>query len=86
MLFNLDASQPTPLWPPNHMLAPPACRPYAEKAKWADPSVPVGYLRELFQRYVPPTLFELRKSFVHVVPLNTMNFVSTLCAILEVGG
>lgn len=59
-------------------------RPYAEKAKWADPAVPLGHLRDLFAKYVPPTTFELRKNFVHVVPLNTLNFVSTLCAILEV--
>lgn len=59
-------------------------RPYAEKAKWADLEVPLGHLRDLFAKYVPPTVLELRQSFVHVVPLNTMNFVTTLCAILEV--
>jgi len=55
------------------------------------PSCPPAHCSEpcppcRFVRYVPPTLFELRKSFVHVVPLGTMNFVSTLCAILEVRG
>lgn len=49
--------------PPRHR------RPYAEKAKWADPDAPVRTLRDLFARYVPPTLFELRKSFIHMVPV-----------------
>ena len=61
------------------------CRAYADKAKWADPEQPLRWLRELFGKYVPPTLFELRRSFSHVVPLGTMNFVTTLCHILEVG-
>lgn len=75
LLFHLCYSCQSAAFPP---------RPYAEKAKWADPAVPLGHLRDLFAKYVPPTVFELRKSFVHVVPLNTMNFVTTLCAILEV--
>jgi dynein heavy chain len=59
-------------------------RAYAEKAKWSDPEVPVGLLRELFAKYVPPTVFEMRKTFSHIVPLGPMNFVGTLCSILEV--
>ncbi|EFN60095.1 hypothetical protein CHLNCDRAFT_133411 [Chlorella variabilis] len=58
-------------------------RAYAEKAKWGDAEVPLRWLQELFGKYVPPTAFEMRKSFSHVVPLGTMNFVGTLCSILE---
>lgn len=46
--------------------------------------MPLRWLQELFGKYVPPTAFEMRKSFSHVVPLGTMNFVGTLCSILEV--
>jgi hypothetical protein len=60
------------------------CRPYAEKAKWTDPEAPSRLLRELFAKYVPATIFEMRKSFSHIVPLGAMNFVGTLCSILEV--
>ncbi|KAI3429649.1 hypothetical protein D9Q98_005734 [Chlorella vulgaris] len=58
-------------------------RAYAEKARWSDPEVPVGLLRELFAKYVPPTVFEMRKTFSHIVPLGPMNFVGTLCSIIE---
>lgn len=47
--------------------------------------MPLGWLRQLFDAYVPPAIFEMRKSFQHLVPLGTMNFVATLCSILEVG-
>lgn len=60
------------------------CRAYADKAKWADAGVPLGWLRQLFDTYVPPAVFEMRKSFQHLVPLSTMNFMATLCSILEV--
>ena len=75
------------IYQPNAAACLPACRrAYADKAKWADPEQPPRHLRELFEKYVPPTLFELRRSFSHVVPLGTVNFVTTLCHILEVGG
>lgn len=61
-----------------------ARRAYADKAKWPDAAVPLGWLRQLFDTYVPPAVFEMRKSFQHLVPLSTMNFVATLCSILEV--
>lgn len=47
--------------------------------------MPLGWLRQLFDTYVPAAMFEMRKSFQHLVPLGTMNFVATLCSILEVG-
>lgn len=56
---------------------------YAAKAKWKDPSQPVNWMRELFAKYVPDTLFEMRKSYVAVTPLNTMNYVTSLVNILE---
>ena len=58
-------------------------RPYAEKAKWKDPEQPVAWIRELFGKYVPTTIFEMRKSFSPITPLNTMNYVTTLVNILE---
>ncbi|KAK9867723.1 hypothetical protein WJX84_004647 [Apatococcus fuscideae] len=58
-------------------------RPYAEKAKWKDPEQPVAWVRELFGKYVPTTIFEMRKSFSPITPLNTMNYVTTLVNILE---
>lgn len=70
-----------PVIPP----APNWRRAYAEKAKWPDAGVPLGWLRQLFDTYVPPAIFEMKKSFQHLVPLGTPNFVSTLCSILEVG-
>ena len=69
-------------------VTPPATnwsRAYAEKAKWPDTDVPLGWLRQRFDTYVPPAIFEMKKSFQHLVPLGTPNFVSTLCSILEVG-
>jgi dynein heavy chain, axonemal len=58
-------------------------KPYAEKAKWKDPTVPVGWLREMFDKYVPPTIFEMKKAYSHITPLATMNFCNTLVNILE---
>ena len=34
-------------------------------------------------RYIPPTIFEMKKSYNHITPLATMNFVTTLVNILE---
>ncbi|GAB4813657.1 hypothetical protein N2152v2_000703 [Parachlorella kessleri] len=56
---------------------------YAKAAKWSDPEVPLKYLRELFSKYVPATILEMKKSFQHIVPLGTMNWVTTLLNILE---
>jgi dynein heavy chain len=58
-------------------------RPYAEKAKWKDPSLPCKWLTELFDKYVPPTILEMKKAYNHITPLATMNFVTTLVNILE---
>jgi dynein heavy chain len=58
-------------------------KPYAERAKWKDPSQPVTWLAELFEKYVPETLLEMKKSYVHITPLTQMNFVTTLVNILE---
>ncbi len=37
----------------------------------------------MFDRYVPDSIFEMKKSFSHITPLATMNFVTTLVNILE---
>ncbi|CAD7704939.1 unnamed protein product [Ostreobium quekettii] len=58
-------------------------RPYAVAAKWKDPDVPVGWLAEMFDKYVGPSIFEMKKSFSTITPLATMNFVTTLVNILE---
>ncbi len=58
-------------------------RPYAQKAKWKDPEQPVKWLTDMFNKYVPGTIFEMRKSFSHITPLGTMNWVTTLVNILE---
>ena len=86
-------SPPLPLSPPpTHTLAhiPPSLklalwpyRPYAEKTKWKDVEQPVGWMRDLFLKYVPPTIFEMKKAYSPVTPLNAMNYVTTLVNILE---
>lgn len=58
-------------------------RPYAEKAKFKDPNVPCQWLRDLFDKYIPATIFEMKKAYSHITPLATMNFVTTLVNILE---
>lgn len=58
-------------------------RPYAEKAKWKDVEQPIGWMRDLFVKYVPPTIFEMKKAYSPVTPLNAMNYVTTLVNILE---
>ena len=59
------------------------CRPYAEKAKWKDVEQPIGWMHDLFVKYVPPTIFEMKKAYSPVTPLNAMNYVTTLVNILE---
>ncbi len=58
-------------------------RPYAEKSKWKDVEQPIGWMRDLFVKYVPPTIFEMKKAYSPVTPLNAMNYVTTLVNILE---
>ena len=48
-----------------------------------DPSLPVKWLTEMFDKYIPPTILEMKKSYSHITPLATMNFVNTLVNILE---
>jgi hypothetical protein len=43
----------------------------------------VQWLSDLFDKYVPDTIFEMKKSYRHITPLSTMNFVTTLTNILE---
>lgn len=57
--------------------------PYAKAAKWKDLEQPGIWLQELFDKYVPETIFEMKKGFSHITPLATMNFVTTLVNILE---
>ena len=56
---------------------------YAVKAKFKDPTQPVQWLTELVDKYLPDTIFEMKKSFQHITPLETMNFCTTLVNILE---
>ena len=56
---------------------------YAEKAKWKDPEQPKKWMRELFAKYVPATIFEIKKSYNHLTPLATMNWVTSLVNVLE---
>eukprot|EP00891_Asterochloris_glomerata_P001316 jgi/Astpho2/1316/Aster-06188 len=58
-------------------------RPYAEKAKWKDVEQPMTWMRELFAKYVPESIFEMKKSYSTITPLNAMNHVTTLVNILE---
>jgi dynein heavy chain, axonemal len=56
---------------------------YAAKAKWKDLSQPEQWIAELVAKYCPPAVFEMKKAYDHITPLNTMNFISTLTNILE---
>ena len=56
---------------------------YAVKAKWKNPDLPSKYILELVDKYVPKTIFEMKKSFQHITPLETMNFCTTLVNVLE---
>ncbi|KAI8464229.1 MAG: flagellar alpha dynein [Monoraphidium minutum] len=58
-------------------------RHYAEKAKWKDPAAPVKWLSELFDKYVPDSILEMRCNYSHITPLGTMNLVTTLVNTLE---
>lgn len=48
-----------------------------------DLNQPIKWLSEMFDKYIPDTIFEMVKSYRHITPLSTMNFVSTLTNILE---
>jgi dynein heavy chain len=37
----------------------------------------------VLSRYIPPTIFEMKKSYSHITPLATMNHMTTLVNILE---
>jgi dynein heavy chain len=41
-----------------------------------DVNVPIKWLSDLFDKYLPNTIFEMKKSFSHITPLGTMNFVT----------
>jgi dynein heavy chain len=45
--------------------------------------MPVSWLSEMFERYVPTCVFEMKRSYSHITPIGTMNFVTTLVNILE---
>lgn len=38
--------------------------------------MPIKWLSDLFDKYLPNTIFEMMKSFSHITPLGTMNFVT----------
>lgn len=48
-----------------------------------DPNQPSKWLSDMFDKYVPDTIFEMKKAYRHITPLSTMNFVTTLTNILE---
>lgn len=56
---------------------------YAVRAKWKDPELPVQWLSDYFDRYIPDTILEMKKSFSPITPLGTMNHVTSLTHILE---
>lgn len=56
---------------------------YAEKAKWKNPEQPEKWIMDLVDKYCAATIFEMKKSFQHITPLETMNFCTTLVNILE---
>jgi hypothetical protein len=41
-----------------------------------DANVPVKWLSDLIEKYLPSTILEMKKSFSHITPLGTMNFVT----------
>lgn len=41
-----------------------------------DAGAPVRWLSDLFDKYLPPTILEMKRSFSHITPLSTMNFVT----------
>lgn len=41
-----------------------------------DTNVPLKWLSDLFDKYLPATILEMTKSFSHITPLGTMNFVT----------
>ncbi|GHP02344.1 dynein alpha chain, flagellar outer arm [Pycnococcus provasolii] len=58
---------------------------YAKAAKWKDEKVPMDTVIALFDKYCPDTIFELKKSYQHLTPLATMNWVTSLVNILHGG-
>jgi dynein heavy chain len=56
---------------------------FAVKAKFKDPDFPVKCISKFISTYVGATIFEMKKSYVHITPLATMNWVTTLTNILE---
>ena len=48
--------------------------------------MPLAWLSELFDKYVPATSFEMRRAYSHATPLNAMNWATSLVNILEVVG
>lgn len=56
---------------------------YAAKAKWKDPTQPGKWVTELVEKYCPTAIFEMKKAYDHITPLNTMNFVTSLTNVLE---
>jgi hypothetical protein len=50
-----------------------------------DVEVPIKWLSDLFDKYLPNTIFEMKKSFSHITSLGTMNFVTVRPTGLEVG-
>lgn len=56
---------------------------FATKAKFKDVQQPVKWMSALFDKYVPATIFEMKKSYSHITPLATMNWITTLVNVLE---
>eukprot|EP00899_Mesostigma_viride_P003607 jgi/Mesvir1/13247/Mv18980-RA.1 len=56
---------------------------FCERIKQKQPDKIIQIFEELFDKYVPGTLFEMRKDFKHITPLVDMNMVTTLVNVLE---
>ena len=56
--------------------------PYAAEVKFKNPENPSIWIMELIEKYVKTTIFEMKKDFQHITPLETMNFCTTLTNIL----
>eukprot|EP00959_Pyramimonas_sp_CCMP1952_P142935 2992289-Pyramimonas_sp.AAC.1 len=56
---------------------------FAAKAKFKDLQMPTDTLMKLVETYIPTCIFEMKKSYAHITPLATMNWVTTLVNILE---
>lgn len=58
-------------------------KPFAAAAKFKDPEEQAKGMWNLFNRYLPDAIFEMKARYQHITPLNTMNFVTSVVNIME---